>query len=166
MNGIWITLFCFLPGNLPHSEVSENPKLEQISWLTGGWTGAALGGEVEEYWTPASAGTMLGVFRLVVNGELKVIEYLLITQEKKRVVLRFKHFRSDYSTWEEDRPLEFTLMKSSDRTALFHSEVPEQNAPRRITYQLDGDNNLIVTIEGSDENGKRTESFEVRLERI
>ncbi len=146
--------------------VSEiKPSLDDLGWLTGSWYGEGLGGEIEEHWTPASGGTMLGAFRLVVEGELRVIEYMMITEEEDRIAYRFKHFRPDYTTWEADRPLEFTLIRVSEREAVFHSEVPEQNAPRRITYSLSDDRELLAVVAGSDEDGRLSEGFEVRFTR-
>ncbi len=140
-----------------------SPTLADLEWLVGTWHGEGLGGYVEEHWTAAAGGTMMGAFRLVAEGELRVIEYMMITQEDDRVAYRFKHFNSDYSTWEKDRPLEFTLIRVSDREAVFHSEVPEQNSPRRLTYRLESAGELVVRVEGSDENGELTEGFEVRF---
>ena len=144
---------------------SAGEELSDLSWLVGSWHGDGLGGQMEENWTPAAAGTMLGTFRLVVEGEVRVIEYVLITQEEQRVVMRFKHFRDDYTTWEENRPLEFTLISISDRQAIFHSEVPEQNAPRRITYRLMDDGTLSAEVVGSDDDGQLTDRFEILFTR-
>jgi hypothetical protein len=137
--------------------------LADLSWLVGSWHGEGLGGEIEEHWTEASGGTMLGAFRLVVEDELRVIEYMMITHEEDRIAYRFKHFRDDYTTWEEDLPLEFTLISVSDREAVFHSEVTDQHAPRRITYRLSDEGVLTAIVAGSDESGQLTEGFEIRL---
>ena len=108
---------------------------------------------------------MMGAFRLVIDGELSVIEYMMITEEENRIVYRFKHFNADYTTWEDDRPLEFTLISASGREAVFHSEVAGQDSPRRLTYRLAGEANLVVVVAGSDEQGNLTDSFEIRFSR-
>jgi len=138
------------------------PSLEDLAWLVGSWYGEGLGGKIEEHWTPASGGTMMGTFRLVVGDELRVIEYVMITQEEGRIAYRFKHFNADYTTWEEDRPLEFDLVSVADREAVFHSSVPDQNSPRRITYRLTDEGELSAVVAGSDDAGQLTESFEIR----
>ena len=140
-------------------------ELDDLAWLVGSWSGEGLGGEIEEYWSAASGGTMMGAFRLVVDDELGVIEYLMITAEEGRISYRFKHFNGDYSTWEDDRPLEFTLVEISDREAVFHSEVPEQDSPRRITYRLTETGDLVVVVASSDAQGALAESFEIRYAR-
>jgi hypothetical protein len=127
------------------------PTLDDLVWLAGSWHGEGLGGEIEEHWTLASGGTMLGVFRLVVDDKIRVIEYVLIAQEEDRIAYRFKHFRTDYTTWEDDRPLEFT--------------VPDQNAPRRITYRLTDGGDLVALVSASDEEGQLSDRFEIRFTR-
>ncbi len=140
---------------------TPTPVLSDVDWLAGSWYGKGLGGSFEEHWTPAAGGTMLGIFRLVQDDGVSLVEYLMISQEAERVVMRFKHFRPDYSTWEEDRPLEFTLLSASDREAVFHSDVPDQDSPRRITYRLTDAGELMAITAGSDDEGRLIDSFEV-----
>lgn len=139
--------------------------LSDLEWLVGSWHGEGLGGEIEEHWTAAAGGTMMGAFRLVGDGELRVIEYMMITRDEGRISYRFKHFNGDYTTWEEGRPLEFTLIDVSEREAVFHSEVADQDSPRRLTYRLTDEGDMLVAVAGSDEQGTLTESFEIRLSR-
>jgi len=146
------------------SSSAAKPALADLSWLAGSWHGEGLGGEIEEHWTDASGGTMLGVFRLVREGKI-VIEYVLITQEDDRVAFRFKHFRPDYTTWEAEHPLEFDLISVSEREAVFHSAVPEQNSPRRITYRLTDDGDLLAIVAGSDDEGRLSDGFELQFSR-
>ena len=138
-----------------------SPALSDLDWLVGSWYGEGLGGSFEEHWTPASGGTMLGTFRLVQENVVHVIEYLMISQEEERITMRFKHFRADYSTWEEDQPFEFTLLSVSDHEAVFHSDVPNQSSPRRITYRLTDAGDLRVIVAGSDSYGRLVDSFEI-----
>lgn len=147
------------------SATDAKPTLEDLSWLAGTWRGEGLGGEFEEHWTTASAGTMLGVFRLAVDGKVQVIEFTLIAEEEERIALRFKHFRPDYSTWEGEQPLDFTLVSVTESEAVFLSEAPDQNAPRRISYSLLEDGSLVAEVAGSDDEGSITDSFELRFTR-
>jgi hypothetical protein len=145
--------------------VPGKPKLSDLGWMQGAWHGEGLGGQIEEHWTAPSGGTMVGAFRLVSDGKSGVIEYLMITEEPERIVYRFKHFRPDYGTWEKEQPLEFTLISATPDEAIFHSEVPDQHSPRRLTYRLSGGDSLLVVVEGSDAGGQITEGFEARFTR-
>ena len=143
----------------------DNPTIAELHWLTGSWHGEGLGGQIEEHWTSESAGTMLGAFRLAADGNLRVIEYIMIAEDDDRVVYRFKHFRTDYTTWEEDRPLEFTLIECTATKAVFHSDIPDQHSPRRITYELTSKDSLAISVEGSDDDGNLTDGFTLRFAR-
>lgn len=138
------------------------PTLDDLAWLVGSWHGEGLGGQIEEHWTRASGGTMMGTFRLVSEGQLRVIEYVMITQEEDRIAYRFKHFNADYTTWEGEQPLDFDLISVSAREAVFHSRVADQNSPRRITYRLTEEGGLAAVVAGSDEEGRLSEGFEIR----
>lgn len=141
-------------------------SLNGLQWLAGSWHGTGLGGEFEEHWLTPAGGTMLGTFRLVRENAKQVIEYVMVSEEPDRIVMRFKHFNTDYSTWENDLPLEFTLVSLSDNEAVFHSEVPGQHSPRRIVYRLtDGGGSLSAVVFGSDEDGWLTESFDLHFSR-
>ena len=147
------------------SPADNGPSLNGLHWLVGSWRGTGLGGEIEEHWLAARGGTMLGTFRLVRARGAQVVEYVMITEEPGRVVMRFRHFNTDYTTWENDRPLEFTLVRLSDHEAVFHSEVPSQHAPRRITYRLTEEGLLSAAAARSDEDGRLTERFNLQFSR-
>lgn len=144
---------------------ADVPNLEAIHWLSGSWHGEGLGGHMEEVWSPIAGGTMLATFRLVVDDKVRVIEYIMVTAEADRVVLRFKHFRTDFTTWEEDRPLEFTLVEATPTKAVFHSAIPEQHSPRRIVYDLMAEDRLQVTVAGSADDGEINDRFQIQFTR-
>ncbi len=108
---------------------------------------------------------MLGMFRLTVAEKTRVSEFVMITKEEERVIFRFKHFNPDFTTWEKEGPLEFTLIRVSEREAVFHSELPSQDSPRRITYRLNEEDELLALVHGSDDSGELRESFELRFRR-
>lgn len=57
--------------NIIHLEKGiSSPKagLVSVSWLSGHWTGEALGGITEEFWTPLLGGSIMFAFKLVVDG--------------------------------------------------------------------------------------------------
>ena len=138
-------------------------SLNGLHWLTGSWRGTGLGGEIQEHWLTPLGGSMLGIFRLVREEGAQVTEYVMIIEEPDRIVLRFKHFNADYTTWEGNHPLEFTLVSLSDREAVFHSEVLGQHAPRRITYHLSDEGVLSAAVARSDEDGRLTERFSIQF---
>ena len=76
--------------------------LDALAFMSGTWRG----GEdfiFEETWSAPAAGVMAGMARGHKAGELRVLEYIIVSEEADSVVMRFKHFNADYSTWKRRR---------------------------------------------------------------
>jgi len=141
--------------------------IDDVAFIAGHWEGELFGGHAEEAWLAPAGGTMLGAFRLVMDGEngairTGVIEYLMFTETDEGVVFRFKHFRTDYTTWETGEPLTFDLVEAGENLAVFASDVQKQ--PDRMTFRIDDEGRLRVLVEG-EEDGVR-DSFEAVYTRV
>jgi hypothetical protein len=122
--------------------------LESLAWLEGHWEAAAFGGTVEEVWLPAGGNSQHGVFRLIVDGEMKFSEFLQVTEEDAGVVLRFEHFNPDYTTWEgAGDPMELKLTEASADRLVF--EALNEDTPSQIIY-LRTEVGMEVTVTGLD----------------
>lgn len=75
--------------------------LADVSWLVGSWTGEAFGGTFEEVWNPPSAGSMIGLFKLLDGDEVNFYELLLLVEEEGSLSLKVRHFNPDFTAWEE-----------------------------------------------------------------
>ncbi len=94
---------------LREGEAPPEANLEDIAWLSGAWTGTAFGSEFEATWSPPSAGSMVGTFKLMKDGEVNFYEILTITRDDGRLNMKVKHFSADFIAWEEKD--EFTNFK-------------------------------------------------------
>jgi hypothetical protein len=129
--------------------VRAGGPLESLAWLEGHWETEAFGGVGEEFWLPASGDAMHGVFRLMVDGQLNFSEFIQLTAEDGQVMMRFKHFQPDYSTWEKGEELmELVATKITSDHVVF--EGSDQNSSSRIVYMLVGEE-LHVHVNGVDE---------------
>ena len=109
--------------------------LDRLSWMAGSWVGEGLGGTVEEMWSPPSAGTMVGTFKLIQEGQPVFYEFFVITDEDGSPVLKLKHFNPDMKGWEEkDGFVTFRLIKADDSAAYFGG----------LTYRRVGDDGMKV----------------------
>ena len=116
---------------------SPRATVDQVAWMAGSWEGEAFGGAVEEVWTPPSAGTMVGTFKLVHGGEPSMYEFQLVVEEAGSLVLKLKHYNADFSGWEEkDDFVSFPLVKLTEDTAYF----------RGLTYRRRGPDQLEVHV--------------------
>ncbi len=99
---------------------SPPATLDQMTWLTGYWSGEALGGISEELWAPPMGDAMMGSFRSVKDGKVEFYELCQIKQENNTLMLRIKHFHGDLKGWEEkDETVEFPLVKLEKNAAYF-----------------------------------------------
>lgn len=106
--------------SLAVGQSSPKASIEQLSWLAGHWRGEALGGVVEEHWAPPSAGSMVGSFKLSVDGKVKFYEIEIIREVADSLVLQLKHFAPDLKGWEEkEQTVDFALVKIDASAAYF-----------------------------------------------
>ena len=86
---------------LDDPEARVSGTLDDVSWMVGSWTGDAFGGTFEEVWNPASLGTMIGMFKVMGDGEVSFYELMLLAEEEGSLVLKVKHFSADFTAWED-----------------------------------------------------------------
>lgn len=120
--------------------------VEDMAWLAGHWVGEALGGTVEEIWSPPRGGAMMGMFRLVKDAETVFYELMTIVPENGSLVLRLKHFNADLTGWEEkEDTVDFPLVKVADDAFHFDglSFRPEGNDGVRIHLAMRGEDGTV-----------------------
>lgn len=86
---------------IPAAETEATSPLDQAAWLAGRWVGTGMGGEVEEVWSPASGGQMVGHFRYSRDGAPGFYEILMIDLTETGMRMRVKHFNPDFTAWED-----------------------------------------------------------------
>lgn len=87
--------------------------LKDVAWLAGRWVGEGMGGPVEEVWSPAVRGQMMGMFRYERDGKLVFYEFLTIAEQDGTLAMRIKHFNPDMTGWEEkDKFVTFRFIKA------------------------------------------------------
>ena len=122
--------------------------VESIAWLTGCWERATRSGSVDESWTAARAGTMLGVSRTVRGDSTVAWEHLRIFRRGGRLVYGALPSGQRYA--------EFTATEASDTLVVF--ENPAHDFPQRILYRPAGDS-LHARIEGPHDGETRGVDF-------
>jgi len=95
--------------------------LEDVYWLVGSWTGEAFGNSFEEVWNPPSAGSMVGMWKLMREGEVVFYELMLIVEEEGSISLKVKHFTDDFIAWETKEDYVRFRLVSFDEDAVHFS---------------------------------------------
>ena len=94
--------------------------LADVSWLVGSWTGEAFGDTFEEVWNPPSAGSMVGMFKLLKDGEVSFYELVLLVEEEGSLSLKVRHFNADFSAWEDKEDyVDFRFVRADDDAVHF-----------------------------------------------
>jgi hypothetical protein len=94
--------------------------LHEFAWLAGHWRGEAFGGITEEVWTPPLGGSMMCVFKVVINDKTSFYEIVTLSESKGTVEKRLRHFSTDLWAWEEkNSPQKFKLIKVTDNRIYF-----------------------------------------------
>ena len=91
--------FIIIPCNA-QSDTKLEPKLENISWISGNWKGEAFGGITEENWSEPSGGSMMATFKLIKNNKVAFYEIEIIREVQNTLILQLKHFNNDLKGWE------------------------------------------------------------------
>ncbi len=96
-------------------------RLSDVDWLVGSWQGKAFGSQFEEVWSPASAGSMVGMWKLYDEEKgVDFYELMLLKEEGDGLVLLVKHFSADFIAWEDKEDfVEFRLIKVEDKAVHF-----------------------------------------------
>lgn len=139
----------FMPITGRSSAESRKPErgIHALSWLAGSWSGEHDGGIIEEHWTPPGGRTMIGMSRLVVEGETVFHEYLRIVEKEDGSIHYVAQPRGRCPA------VEFRLTEIEVGRAVF--ENPAHDDPKIIRYALDERDVLTATTEG-ERDGKRT----------
>lgn len=99
---------------LSDGEARPAASIEDAAMLVGSWTGTAFGQRFEETWNPPSAGTMVGMFKLIGDDGVSFYELMLLTEEEGTLFLKVKHFNPDFTAWEDKADyVTFKLVKKS-----------------------------------------------------
>lgn len=125
-------------------------SLDDLSWLVGRWVGKGFGGVCEEVWQPSSGGSMIGTFRLIVDGKAQFYELMTITMESGKPTMKLKHFNADLTGWEEkDKFVTFEFVSMLDSGILFEG----------LKYHKVTDGALTVTVMVGSSDGETSEQL-------
>jgi hypothetical protein len=135
----------------------DDAGLADLWFMTGRWsTMPNSGNRVEEYWTTASAGTLLGMSRTIESGKTIFFEYVRVERTPDGIF----YFASPGG----EGQTAFRLVESGGGRAVF--ENPEHDFPTRITYERLEDGRLHAWIEGEQRGRVRSEHWFYRPVRL
>lgn len=152
----------------PNAVVSQTPpqaapaptgSLRDVAFMSGHWVDGSDVDRSEEMWTEVAGDSMLGMWRLVAGGRVRVMELLMLKEENGGVVLRFRHF-NPLLVAREDRttPIVLRLARVSPNEARFEGPTVDGSGAMALTYRRPTADTLEATLE----RGGKTERFSFR----
>jgi len=131
-------------------------KLTDLSWIAGHWVDETEGKLSEEVWTTPAGDSMLGMWRYVSGGKLRISELLSIQQGDAGLVFRLRHFDPPLVGREDkERAVELRLVRFLGQEASFEGAEYDGKGRVRLTYRALGRDGLRVTLE----KGGKAEEF-------
>lgn len=122
----------------PISSPASSPTLADFAWLEGRWRGEWGPRVAEQVWLAPKAGTMAGLFRLVENDKMLVIEMFTLVEKPDEIDLYFRHFTPSLLPWEKSDAVVLKLASLDAKNADF--ENPANGMPKRaILMRVDPD---------------------------
>jgi hypothetical protein len=105
---------------LSEGEPRPRASLADAAFLVGSWEGTAFGQTFEEVWNPPSAGSMVGLFKLMDGDQVVLYEIMLLKVEEGSLSLKVKHFSPDFTAWEKkDEYVNFRLVDFKENALHF-----------------------------------------------
>lgn len=133
-------------------------SLASAAFMEGHWLGSVDGALSEEIWTAPAGDGMLGMWRLVADGQTRVLELLALTTDPEHgLVLRLRHFdRALVARESAERPLVLRVHRATAGEVSFEGQGPD--GPLRLAYRRDGADGLVAVLE----RGERRDEFRYR----
>ena len=155
MNSVRLALVTLL-GLVSPLAAEPTATADRLAWMAGHWRGSdSADGHVEEHWTDAKGGALIGLHKDVQGGKMTSFEFLRID--------RLPDGTLAYLASPQGRSITtFRLKELSDRRVVF--ENPEHDFPQRVLYWLTPEGHLAARIEGTI-NGK-VESMQWEWKRV
>lgn len=106
---------------LDDPDARPSATLDDVAWLAGSWSGEALGGTFEEVWNAASAGSMVGMFKMLRDGEVSFYELMLFVEEEGSLSYKVRHFSPDFTAWEDkDEYMTLRFIRADEEAVHFN----------------------------------------------
>lgn len=137
-----IFLLIMAPAGVAQNTLSYEPGMESplasiadVSWISGHWKGEGFGGEITEFCSDPSAGSIMCGFKMVQNNQVQLYEFITITEEGNTLIKKLKHFTNSLQGWEDkDEWVSFKLIKVTENRVYFDG----------LTYEKVNDQHLRI----------------------
>ena len=116
---------------------SPPTTLSNLAWIVGSWSGEQADGNfASETYSPPSGGQITGHFFESRAGRVSLMELMQIVERDGSLVYRLRHFRPDFSGWEDKdgKPTEFKLIAIENNRYYFDGITLDASEPGKFAF--------------------------------
>lgn len=122
---------------------------DALAWLAGCWEWRSASGAVQEHWSSATGGMLLGFSRTIRRDTVREYEFVRIYGVGDTLVYEAQPSRQPRAEFRAVPPFEPEIV----------FENPTHDFPQRIKYRRVGDDSLLARIEGTRSGQTRGSDF-------
>jgi hypothetical protein len=141
------------PGSL--NAGAPEARVSDLAWMSGAWGGPFGPQRLEEVWSQPSAGSMVGLIKIIANDATSMIEVALVEEVDDSLELRVRQWAPGFVAL-ADEPLTMKLAEIGPRKVTFH--VVGQGALKTLSYSRPTPGEFRVNAVPAE-----GEAFEIRL---
>jgi hypothetical protein len=139
--------FTLLPNEAEADPVEFD--INNYTWLAGHWTGDGFGGVSDEVWSLPANGTMMGVYRHILDGKVVFYEFLTLDETG----MKLKHFYPDMKAWEDKEDfVHFELVEAT----------PDKLTFKGLVFERKSDTAMEISLKLKEKGVVRTEVFHMK----
>ncbi len=124
--------------------------IQDLSWISGDWELTSGNRRIDEHWTSAAGGTMMGMSRTVAGDRTLSFEYLRI-ETRPDGIYYVAHPRA------QSPGTDFKLVRAEKDEAVFENLA--HDFPKRIIYRRNPDGSLTARVEGDGSEKEKAQEF-------
>jgi uncharacterized protein DUF6265 len=137
-----------VPATMVEGQEPKAPRLADLAWMAGRWIDDAGGNLSEEIWAAPVGDSMMGMWRYVAGGKVRIFEMLTIGEHEGGLAMRLRHFDPRLAGREDkERPVVLKLVRLANREAAFEGTEYSGTGTVRLTYRRPSDDTLAVTLD-------------------
>jgi len=134
-------------------EPERAPRVADLGWLAGTWSGDMWGGRFVAYYSTAEGGKVLSHSKLLEDGKVAFYEFEVFEERDGAVALQ------PYPGGKPADGFRLASLDGAARKATF--ENPEKDFPTRIVYERVADDRLTIVLSDPHGGSDKVERFEL-----
>lgn len=137
------------------ADVREAPRVGDLAWMTGSWTGPFGEQTLEENWSVPAGGTIACLVRITGGGQTSMVELILIEEVDDSLLFRVRQWLPGFVP-RRPEPQIMTLAQISDRRVSFDGTGDSDFV--HLTYSRPSQDVFQIDVEP-----REGEPFQIRL---